>query len=186
MKELNVRISGKVVVIVLAVVIVGMAGALANLYKDHMNTKKDLYGLRDDYYCTKCDYSAEEANPKNEGYSAEFSHEIINQSVQALRVPVVQEKYSEETQYETKSIRVLEVAIENKANYLISYGDNLARIDQNGVVRRGISVHPDDNQNPDDSTYVELTPGGKTTIYLYYVDDGEEIDKLLDTYGMGV
>lgn len=160
-------------------VVASLLLAVCFLYRELSSIRRDLYGIRGDYYSQQGEeVYVEEAPP---------TVELLNQTVKTVRITDY-DKYNEEGDVGYKKIPVREVIVRVKNNYsYVTTIHSIAYADSKGRIIRPIdTLHPDDNQNKSAELagLVELAPGGEVTYFLYFVDDGRSIDKLLylDTY----
>lgn len=182
MNDSKLVLNTKSSIVILGVAVLVLAGAVGFSYYEASNMRRDLYAVRDDYYAED-DGSAEE---KKLGIN------ILSQKVEDVRViddavtPVYAEDGSYTETYKTVKARVVEVEITNNFDYMYSYYQgSLSAVDENGVIDRGIVPHVDDDKNTKERQYgVELAPGGKTTVFIYFKDTGKEITELHE-YGSG-
>lgn len=168
----------------LIIVAVGALLSVAFLYKELSSMRRDLYAVRADYYTepTQEEYHEPDYQPP--------TVEILNQSVKNLRIQDLEKSYTEQypdIEYKKQAVREVLVRIKNNFEYVYSTG-NYGHANSKGVIQRPITVHPSDDQNnlPNKGYYtVELAPGGETTLYFYFADEGTPIEKLLDLDNMG-
>lgn len=164
------------------------------IYLNQKTTSQYLFEVRNDYY-GDTEYG-EERRAQEFGYYEKGSENddwtpnivILSQEVKNLRAS---SGYNYETgteEYKNQNIRVVKIEITNDTKGVYSYYDGqLGYTDENGRIIRTIMVHPDDYQNDKSSDMysVELIPGGKATLNIYFTDYGSEITELKD-YGYGV
>lgn len=180
MKDINVRVSTRLSIIIGAIVLVVLLGLVAFAYKEMSTMRRDLYAIRADYYGTGKDESAA-YNP--------VSLEIISQEVQELRImdnnkilTAAELDADPYANYSKQPVRVVKVNTTNNESFNTSLSAyNFGYVNKEGVIVRSTEVHPDDNQNnsANMSYGVELAPGGSTELYVYFQDDGNDIDKVL-------
>lgn len=196
MKNVKVTLSTNAAAIACGVIMLGLIIAVAFSYREMSSMRRDLYAVRSDYYGLN--------QPYDDGYvddgtgtgddvgNTEPIFEIISQNVAELRVnddeatAMQPQDETWEQQYKTAKIRTVEVKITNDMEYTYAYYDSLGYTDANGVIKRSILLHPDDNKNTLTKNYtsLELAPGGTATVFLYFLDDGKEIEKLYNSDSM--
>lgn len=160
------------------------------LYLDNKNTKKDLYAVRDDYYgnteygkqrmFNEDPYSIKQEEI-DDSWTPDF--DILSQEVKTMET---YDGYNNETGtdiYEDSKVRVVKVKITNDTQSLYSYYEgDLGYTDENGRVIRSISVSQEDDLNQKTSNIyggtLELAPDGTAEMYIYFIDNGEEITEI--------
>lgn len=169
----------KVRVLLSIVFVLGVIGVVGFIFKELHSMRRDLYAVRGDYYAYLED--TETFDEKK------VDVKILGQKVEDVRVADVS-KYnytdpSQDIEYETKKLRVLELEITNNTDHIYSYYEDFGFADKNGVVSRPVyDIHADDNKNKWASDYgsLDLVPGGKAVVFIYFEDNGEEIKNLLE------
>jgi hypothetical protein len=177
MKNIEVRISTKLGVIVGAVVLFGVVGSVAFAYKEMSNMRRDLYGLRDNYYGTG------DGSESNEFEEKRVDVKILSQEVKKLRVATGNYEHENgEEEYAEKDIRTVLVELKNNKDAIFSYFGSIGYIDGDGLVQRSVTVHEDDQANKWVKNYgsLSLAPGASIKISLYFEDTGQEITELID------
>lgn len=114
---------------------------------------------------------------------ANVEFRIVNQYVETLDV-ADPDSYSVigDTEYVPTATRVVELEVTNNEEWVYSSYNSIGTIDENGKLIRtvtGIRSSQDKSLNSNGYT-LELAPGGKGILYLYFEDTGEEITKLYD------
>ena len=117
--------------------------------------------------------------------SNDVSYSIQNQYVQELEVasPDTLYKDVEYITYDKKQVRVVELLITNNQDWTYSSYSSVAKVTDDGQVIRSLSnLKPGQDKNIDmqNGYGLELAPGGKGVMYLYFLDDGNEITSLYD------
>ncbi len=179
MKDRNVTLKTKKSVLIGGGVLLLLVVAVLFSYREMSSMRRDLYGVRADYYGLNEDGTIDE-----ESLTPNF--DIVSQKVVSMRIndddaTAGQPQDAMWTQlYKTAKVRVVEVKITNDTETTYGYYENLGYTDENGVVKRAAIVHPDDNKNTLIKNYasLELAPGGTATVFIYFLDDGKEIKQL--------
>lgn len=179
LKDVNVTITTKAGVVAGGVILLVLAGLIGWSYKEMSSLRRDLYGIRGDYYSADSDDSRQ------------VEYKLLSQGVQRLRVQDLNadlvcgdDKYDCEYPYETQNVRVVEIHVKNNQDYLFSYYDgSLSAVGENGKLSPTVTVHPDDNRNDWAASYgsLDLVPGGEATIYVYLTDTGQDVTSLYST-----
>lgn len=118
--------------------------------------------------------------------NAGVSYRIADQYVE--NVDVIDQdynyKYDEEPRYIKKKVRVVEVEVVNNDSWVYTAYGNIGVIDNDGRILRSdvvsIKEEQDKNYTMNSGYGLELAPGGKGTMYLYFEDEGKEITRLYD------
>lgn len=113
------------------------------------------------------------------------TYRIANQYVENLDVEEGERNYEtgEEPTYITKSVRVVEIEVTNNEQWVYSVYGNIGLIDEGGmIIRPTLIIKEDQNKNNtlNKGYGLELAPGGKGILYLYFEDEGIEIERLYD------
>lgn len=150
-------------------------GLFAYILNDLKAIRRDLYAVRVDYYNLN--------NKQDDPSKYAPTYTIVSQEVKNMGI------YDEKANinntspvsvYKTAKVRVVKVEAKNNTKSVQSADSGgLGYADKNGVVVTPIQIDPKDDLNKSpNSTYAQIIPGGSTTFYLYFLDDGKEIDKL--------
>lgn len=183
MKDINVKVSTRLSVIIGAIVLLILVGLVAFSYKEMSSMRRDLYAVRADYY-NYYSPGKDESSPYNP-----VGLEIVSQEVRDLRIidnnkvlAAADLEADPYANYSKQPVRVVKVKATNNESFNTSLGAyNFGYVNNNGVIVRSSDVHPDDNQNKSaNMAYgIELAPGGSTELFVYFQDEGVEIEKLL-------
>lgn len=110
-----------------------------------------------------------------------ISYKILKQYTETLDV-ANPDSYSAfgDLEYITKNVRVVELEVTNNEDIVYSAYNSIGTVDENGkLIRTHGSIRSSQDKNFSANGYgLELIPGGKGVIYLYFEDEGTEITRL--------
>ncbi len=166
-------------------------GAGVWLYMDMRRAKNDITRLwiameqvpEGNYALYESDY-VDDCNDCSSD-SGDISYAIQNQYVEELEVANAETLYKdvEDITYDKKQVRVIELLITNNMEWTYSNYSSITMLTDDGQIVRPLSnLKPGQDKNTDiqNGYGLELAPGGKGVMYLYFVDTGEEITSLYD------
>jgi hypothetical protein len=184
-KKITKKTIGWFILVVLVLVEIGL---FVYILRELSTMRRDLYAIRADFYSPV--QVEQEVTDEGVVIQEEFIEQptepvvsVVSQEVKQLPVLDPLTSYTQENpdaQYQTKAVRVVKVAVENPENS----GTNITTgqygyVTSNGVVVSAVTVDPKADKNPNANTYFELIPGGKVEFYLYFLDTGVAVEKIV-------
>lgn len=155
--------------------VVVVFGLFAYILNDLKAIRRDLYAVRVDYY--NLNNKQEDPSKYAPTYTI-VSQEVKNMGIYDDKANI--NNTSTISIYKPAKVRVVKVEAKNNTKSVQSADSGgLGYADKNGVVVMPIQIDPKDDLNKSpNSAYAQIIPGGSTKFYLYFLDDGKEIDKL--------
>jgi cell division protein FtsI/penicillin-binding protein 2 len=169
---------------VILLVLILLISVMSFIFIEMKQLRKDLYGIRSDYYGEFYQQSDDYDSQKD------IKIEILSQEVQNFRLVAYYDQDSEDNVTEDTKVRVLKTRIKNTSpsdNRFIYVG-NFGYVNESGVMIRSINIQPEEDLNikvfgSDQYSDVTLAPGGEIEMYLYFRDSGRPIGEIISITG---